>query len=445
MTHGVNRRDVRGASRRGDMMRKTVHTRVQSWLICMMVNLLFVFFPAACWALNPEQLLIVTNRKVPEGNALARYYMERRKVPSQNLIQLSTSKDESLSREDYDREIAAPVRDFLSKNDPEGKRFTCIVLMYGIPLRVGPPKLNADEKRQLADLQERRADLSNQITASGHEDEKAIKALRDKEAALVKEIQRVSKVPYGASVDSEIALVLEKGYDLDGWLPNRYFVGFQGKEIKNMPQRVLLVSRLDGPSETIVRRIIDDSIRTENEGLAGKAYFDARWPDPGEKKVTGYQLYDKAIHNAARIVEKSKKMPVVLDEKERLFQPGEAPDAALYCGWYSLAKYVDAFTWVRGAVGYHIASAECTTLKNKTSTVWCKMMLEKGVAATVGPVAEPYVQAFPLPDIFFGCIIHGQPTLAECYAASVPFWSWQMVLIGDPLYRPFKHQRANAR
>ena len=100
MTHGVNRRDVRGASRKGDMMRKTAHTRVQSWLIWTLVNLLFVFFPAACWALNPEQLLIVTNRKVPEGNALARYYMERRNVPPQNLVQLSTSKDESLSRED---------------------------------------------------------------------------------------------------------------------------------------------------------------------------------------------------------------------------------------------------------------------------------------------------------------------------------------------------------
>jgi uncharacterized protein (TIGR03790 family) len=134
-------------------------------------------------------------------------------------------------------------------------------------------------------------------------------------------------------------------------------------------------------------------------------------------------------------------MPVILDSQEALFQPGQCPDAALYCGWYSLAHYVDAFTWVRGAVGYHIASGECVTLKNKKSQVWCKMMLEKGVAATLGPVAEPYIQAFPLPDLFFPLLVEGKLTLVECYALANPFWSWQMVLIGDPLYRPFKNSK----
>jgi uncharacterized protein (TIGR03790 family) len=116
--------------------------------------------------------------------------------------------------------------------------------------------------------------------------------------------------------------------------------------------------------------------------------------------------------------------------------------AALYCGWYSLASYVDAFQWQPGAVGYHIASSECVTLKREKSRVWCKMMLEKGVAATLGPVSEPYVESFPLPEIFFGLLSEGTLTLAECYAASNPFLSWKMVLIGDPLYRPFMHATA---
>jgi uncharacterized protein (TIGR03790 family) len=182
----------------------------------------------------------------------------------------------------------------------------------------------------------------------------------------------------------------------------------------------------------------------ENSGLSGKAYFDARWPEKADKNPNPYQIYDRAIHNTADILRKSNKMPVVLDEQERLFQPGEAPDAALYCGWYSLAKYVDAFRWAKGAVGFHVASAECTTLKNSTSRVWCKSMLEKGVAATVGPVAEPYLQSFPTPEVFFACLVDGRLALAECYALANPFWSWQMVLIGDPLYRPFKHPNPSA-
>lgn len=241
----------------------------------------------------------------------------------------------------------------------------------------------------------------------------------------------------GASVDSEIALVRENTYPLEGWLPNKYYVGFRGRKVAGMPQKVLPTCRLDGPTEATVYRIIDDSLFAEDHGLTGKAYFDARWPDKGAKDLSPYEIYDRAIHNTARIVEKSGRMPVVLDEREALFGPGEAPDAALYCGWYSLGKYIDAFTWVRGAVGFHVASAECTTLKDATSTVWCKKMLEKGVAATLGPVAEPYLQSFPAPEVFFGCLLSGG-TLVECYTVSNPFWSWQMVLIGDPLYRPFR-------
>jgi uncharacterized protein (TIGR03790 family) len=92
-------------------------------------------------------------------------------------------------------------------------------------------------------------------------------------------------------------------------------------------------------------------------------------------------------------------------------------------------------------VGYHIASSECTTLKKPASQVWCKRMLEEGAAATVGPTIEPYLQAFPVPEIFFAALLDGRLPLAECYALSKPFLSWQMVLSGDPLYRPFKNRR----
>ena len=43
-----------------------------------------------------------------------------------------------------------------------------------------------------------------------------------------------------------------------------------------------------------------------------------------------------------------------------------------------------------------------------------------------------------MPELFFALLLDGRLTLAEVYAFSKPFWSWQMVLIGDPLYRPFK-------
>ena len=204
-----------------------------------------------------------------------------------------------------------------------------------------------------------------------------------------------------------------------------------------MPVTALMVSRLDGPSPEIVKRIIDDAIKTEETGLAGTAYFDARYAEPKDNKTSGSGLYDQSIHRAARLLKETATMPVVLDDESALFQPGACPNAALYCGWYSHHQYIDSFTWQSGSVGYHIASSECGTLKGKKSQVWCKRMLDEGITATLGPIGEPYVQAFPLPEVFFGLLIQGDHTLAECYALSNPFLSWRMVLIGDPLYRPF--------
>ena len=411
------------------------------FILFLLLTIVFILPVISC-ALTPDQVVVVANKMAWHSVELAKYYMKVRNIPSDNLIQLKATSDEICSREDYDKGVASPVRAFLEKNDPAGHRFHCLVTIYGVPLRVLAPKLTSKEQEELLGLQKQLEYIRDQIKKEGPEQgNRELKSLREQEARLAKEIDRVGKVFQGASLDSELALVREDNYPLDGWLPNKYFVGYRGKKIKNMPQKVLLVSRLDGPSEEIVRRIIDDSLQAEKQGLQGKSYFDARWPDPGDKQVNGYSFYDRAIHETARLVEKSKRMEVVIDSQQKLFQPGECPDAGLYCGWYSLAHYVDAFTWVRGAVGYHIASQECQTLKNKGSQVWCKMMLEKGAAATIGPVAEPYVQAFPIPDVFFGLLIDGRLTLAECYALSNPFWSWQMVLIGDPLYRPFLNSR----
>jgi uncharacterized protein (TIGR03790 family) len=410
----------------------------------LLVQMITPWDSTNCWVLTPENVVVVANKEASYSVELAKYYMKSRHIPPDHLIEIKAPTEENCSRQDYERYIASPIKAFLKENDPQGIKYHCLVTMYGVPLRVNPPELTSEEKKMLLELHKKYDSVREKIKREEHDKEnQELKTLKEEEASLKRQIDQRRKLFQGAAIDSELALVREDLFPLEGWLPKKYFIGFQGKETKNFPQKVILTSRLDGPSEKVVRRIIDDSLQTEKEGLYGKAYFDARWPDPGDKKISGmgYAFYDRAIHNAARLLEKSKRMPVIIDSKEELFQPGQCPDAALYCGWYSLARYVDAFSWVRGAIGFHIASAECTTLKKKGSQVWCKMMLEKGVAATLGPVAEPYVNAFPIPDLFFSLLAGGHLTLTECYALSNPYWSWQMVLIGDPLYCPFKDNK----
>jgi uncharacterized protein (TIGR03790 family) len=204
-----------------------------------------------------------------------------------------------------------------------------------------------------------------------------------------------------------------------------------------------MVARLDAPTLLLAKGLVDTALKVENEGLRGKVYLDSR----GIAKLEdtnhmpgSYGDYDRSLLITEKGFREQTELEVVLDTTPELFQPGTCPDAALYCGWYSLAKYVDAFDWKPGAVAYHLASGEAETLRDPGSQAWCKKLLEDGVCATIGPVYEPYLASFPRPNEFFAMLVKGELTLVECYARSSPFNSWMMTLIGDPLYRPFKYR-----
>ncbi len=245
-----------------------------------------------------------------------------------------------------------------------------------------------------------------------------------------------------ASVDSELTLLLIEDFQLSNWLINPFLKKFsQVPGIEFIRRNTIMVCRLDAPSVDMVKRMVDDAIEIEKSGLVGTVYIDARGLDD-TKKENGYGRYDKHLRNLHSIIKSKSSLPVILDNKPKLFPEKSCADAALYVGWYSLAKYVDSFEWQKGAVGFHIASAEASTLRQEGSQVWCKRMIEEGITATLGPVSEPYIQSFPLPDVFFPLLMTGRLTLLETYFKSIPFISWRIILIGDPLYTPFKNNPA---
>ena len=247
-----------------------------------------------------------------------------------------------------------------------------------------------------------------------------------------------SKKWISASVDSELTMVLAGPYQLYGWLPNPFLRMYDKlPNIRQIREETVMVGRIDGPNPTSAKRLITDAIATENTGLSGIFYIDARGLNQ-DGNHNAYALYDKHLINLYNIIKNNSTMEVVLDVNEELFPQGACPNAALYCGWYSLANYRDAFKWRTGAVGFHIASAEARTLRKPESNVWCKRMIEEGVSATLGPVAEPYLSSFPLPDLFFPLLMTGKLCLLEVYFLTIPHLSWRQVIIGDPLYTPFK-------
>ncbi len=511
-------------------------------------------FPSTASALSARDLVIVFNRNLPESREVAVYYAGKRRVPVENLVGVLVPTSEDISRPDFDQNLAPPVRAAVEKLKAAGGT-PAILLVYGIPLRVGGAPLTAPELelRSLAIAKVKecqalavqwvnqlnrltgamtsappltyptpqfleksqdslvrgqeyldkqpstpateatRTEISSLLIKLGGTSPEAQalmarmtpkrswrRGLRPREllgspslsledmeerafcgilpntaqetATAVRsangllgelkfwyEAQELFAKPQTmAAVDSELTLIMAGPYQKAGWLPNPFNLKFERlPAISRVRAKTLMVGRLDGPTPATARRLVDDALEVERTGLSGVFYLDARGLT-GQATPGNYVWFDQHVLHLSELLIKYSNMPVVLDKKPGLFPPGSCPNAALYCGWYSLAKYVPAFTWNKGAVGYHVASAEATTLKRPGANVWCKRMLEEGVAATLGPVAEPYLFSFPLPDQFFPLLMTGKLTLLEVYFLTVPQVSWMQLLIGDPLYQPFK-------
>jgi len=182
--------------------------------------------------------------------------------------------------------------------------------------------------------------------------------------------------------------------------------------------------------------MIDDAVAAEAAPPAGTVYLDARGL-ASDSRPGQFGFFDGSLRDLASLLGSTNQLAVRLDDKPQLFAAGDCPNTVLYCGWYSLRTYVDAFTFTRGAIAWHIASFEAASLKKPGEAGWCKNTLQRGAAATLGPVAEPYLFSFPRPQDFFGLLLTGRFTLAECFAYTSPCASWMQMLLGDPLYRPF--------
>ncbi len=178
--------------------------------------------------------------------------------------------------------------------------------------------------------------------------------------------------------------------------------------------------------------------------MNGKIVIDSRGiaAEGPNGKPDGYGVFDEQLRRLAKLLKERGKLPVVHDDLPAVIAPPGERDVAVYVGWYSLMKYVPAFEFAEGAVGYHVASFEMRSLRDPRMPGWVPGLLENGVVATVGPVSEPYLSAFPPPEEFFPLLLTGELTLAEVYWRTVPLMSWKMGLIGDPLYRPFGAQPA---
>jgi len=380
-------------------------------LLCVLV---MAVSSARAGSLDASSTVILFNKNDPDSQGLAQYYASRRDIPSNQIVGLDCLPVEEIQRSDYEQTIAAPLRALFRKRgwwtmgrDTSGKQVVMastirfVAIMRGVPLKIAhdPAIPPTESVPGLSDL-----------IASRNE----------------------------ASVDSELTTLGMPLPGPTGIFPNPYFRRFTPIRDNPVYEGFLLTARLDGPTPSIVRAMIDDAISAEKSGLYGWSYVDARGITDG-----GYAEGDQWMKNLVTSM-RAQGLPVIFDNLPPTFPAGyPMTGAAVYFGWYAGSAdgpFADAaFQFRTGAVAVHIHSFSAATLRS-TSANWCGPLLARGAAATLGNVYEPYLSLTANLDIFQDRLMSGF-TLAESGWMSQKALSWMGVVIGDPLYRPYASWR----
>jgi uncharacterized protein (TIGR03790 family) len=230
------------------------------------------------------------------------------------------------------------------------------------------------------------------------------------------------------AVDSELSLLAQPDYPINASIPNPLFGNDHPTDLDRA--QVVEVSRLDGPTNADALGLVDLAVEAERTGLLGRAYVDIagphenanRWLEGAAGTLAGLG-FDVSVSRG----------PGTLAATARFDAP------AIYLGWYAPDLNgpfaLPGFRFPPGAIALHIHSFSAQTLRSATEG-WCGPLVARGVTATFGNVFEPYLEYTHRPDLLVAALARGDDLVDAAYYA-LPLLSWQSIVIGDPLYRPF--------
>jgi uncharacterized protein (TIGR03790 family) len=365
--------------------------------------------PVTAAPLGPAEVAVVFNTAAPDSEKLAKFYCEKRQIPAANLIGLKAPVTADITRAEFETTLRDPLRLEFEKRgfwrrteDAKGtvlpvmNKIRVLVTIRGIPLRIKPDPKPKDFKD----------DSKDPITP------------RDE-----------------ASVDSELSLFGVEGLPSNGVLENKYFKSEKPITEAAMPY-VMLTARIDAASTATCERMITDAVETEVAGLWGMAYVDIanKFPQGDDWLKTIAEANLRAG------------IPTVVDRfTDTLPTNYPMTAAALYYGWYDWnvsGPFLNPkFSFRKGAVAMHLHSFSAQQLTDATKN-WCAPLLLKGAAATIGNVYEPYLHLTHHFDILHQRLLAGFSVVEAAWMA-IPVASWQAIVLGDPLYRPFAHFDGN--
>jgi uncharacterized protein (TIGR03790 family) len=364
-------------------------------------------------------VIVIYNSAVPESKDVAEYYARKRDVPPKQVLGFALPETESMTRDEYLEKLERPLWNLLQT------RGLFKVALTGSISNLVPGSASG---KQVAASSIRYAALCYKVPTKIAHDSKLIEPV---EQQLQPELRR-----NGASVDSQLAILPLCMLNLPwaGPVTNPFF-GITNGNLLHPTNGILLVTRLDGPSATIARGLVDKAMQAERDGLWGRAYVDGRGITNGP-----YKVGDDMMRGASNVL-RNMGFETVTDEKPETFSPGfPLSQVAFYAGWYDW-NVSGPFTqpnveFMPGAFAYHLHSFSAETIRATTKN-WVGPLLDKGATTTMGCVDEPYLGATPDIAVFLARFTHFRFSFGEAAWAAQNSLSWQNIAVGDPLYRPF--------
>ncbi len=359
-------------------------------------------------ALEPARVVVVYNADSPLSTRSAQRYAQLRNIPAGNLVALKGVKGGNISRMDFEEKVRQPLmevarqRDWVwpsSRTRRVARRMVAMVLMPDLPLGVAPlPR--AKDAPPVPKLQENNASVDSELMSLG------------------------ANLPVASAV---VNPCYNKDFNL-------------GREL--VP--VMAVCRIDGPDEASISRMLEDPPRVERTGLRGWTVIDHRGNMKDEGDGDGW------LARIARLA-KTDGQPLFYETSPATLATSFPlmTDTAVYFGWYAHPangpfnpKAGGNFRFAPGAVAVHIHSNSASSVK--TPTYWVAALLQRGAAVTAGNVYEPYLGPSLHLDVFYDRLLKGR-CVAEAMLMATPVLSWQGVVMGDPLYRPYASSTRHAQ
>ncbi len=355
------------------------------------------------------RVILLANADDPDSVRIARHYADVRNVPAANLFMLSMPLTEAITWREFIVAIWQPLLARLVKENwidaipmkssdalgrqkyaVHGHRIAALVVCRGVPLKIAHA---AELYTELPPLTGRPEFRTN-----------------------------------AGAVDAELSLLAAPNYPINAFVPNPLFQNDRPTEFELA--QVVKISRIDGPTAEDARGLVDRALAAERDGLLGRAYVDIARRDA---------LGDAWLENVATQLAALGFDPSVDREPATLPVTARIDAPVLYFGWYASDLNgpfaLPGFRFPPGAIALHIHSFSANTLRLSNSG-WTGPLVARGATAAVGNVYEPYLQFTHRPNLFLRALARGA-TLVDAAYYALQALSWQAILVGDPLYRPF--------